>query len=246
MSSRAPVTFERILAGRVMAGWFAVSVLSLAMRIGSRLIQHQWPVARFLLWVELRWLMLIVFAGCLCVVTWQSASRPHRFARVGAAAAGLFVAFDVPVQIAYRLVIALMPPQRTPPSTMLIQNVSSDLVYFSIVALGTVAVTLVVRAQRMSLAAAHEAAALEAQVADARVRLLRTQVQPALIRESLEHIEALLIEDPLRAEAAVFGLSDFLRVALQRAQGFEWDDAKEAVYARLRDEVGAECRGVRA
>lgn len=243
MRRRNPISFERLLAGRIMAAWFVVSILSIAVRIGNRMMQNQRPNARLLMWTEFRWLMMIVFAGILTVVAWRAANGKFRFVRVGLTAAALFVLFEFPVEGVYRLAIELLPRGRTQVSTLVVANVANDLIHFAIVTLATVAATWTVRAYRASLAAEHEAAILEAQVADARVRLLRTQVKPALVRQSLEHIEALLVDDPRRAEAAVYGLSDFLRLALQRAREMEWDDAKEARYLDLQEQVRAECSG---
>ena len=227
-----------------MAAWFLVSILAIAVRIGNRIVQNQWPNARVLMWTEFRWMMMIVFAGILTVVAWRAANGKFRFVRVGLIAAVLFVLFEIPVEGVYWLAIELIPRGRTPLSTLVVANVANDLIHFAIVTLATVAATWTVRAYRASLSAEHEAAILEAQVADARVRLLRTQVKPALVRQSLEHIETLLISDPHRAETAVYSLSDFLRLALQRAREMDWDDAKESRYLELQEQVRSECSGV--
>jgi hypothetical protein len=225
-----------------MIAWFCVGIVSIAVRIIQRKVLGALPpLVTFLMWFQLRWLLLMSFAAVLSIVTWRSASRRFAFFRIAAAAIAIWVPFELLSETSYRFAAQLFPPSRRIPSTVW-QDVSNDIVHFSIVALGTIAATLIVRAYRLAAAAEHEAAALEAQISDARVRLLRTQVQPALIRESLENIEMLLIAEPRRAESAVYSLSDYLRLALQRARGVEWDESKEALYVRLEREVTAESR----
>ncbi|HEX6588166.1 MAG TPA: histidine kinase [Longimicrobiales bacterium] len=106
---------------------------------------------------------------------------------------------------------------------------------YTLIAGGTVAV----RAMRRSRAREREAAAhalrasrLESQLADARLEVLRGQLQPHFLFNTLNAVSALIDEDPREARRMLTRLSDLLRMALDAmaqpeislAREIEWLD----------------------
>ena len=231
--------FERRLAWRVIASWTLLSVLMSAIRISMRLHAHSPVYVSGTLFFIYQWLIEGVAAAVLAIIAWRLRHYRHRFVLFAGAT---MMTFIVSVAIKFLSWLAVRPLLPAPPRPMTAARVLNsmltlDMVQFFIVAVGTIAATVMIGAHRDGIAAETEAAQLEAALAEARLRNLRSQVKPALIHQSLAQIEASLPHDPIGAEATLLNLSDFLRLALLRASGHKLPSQMEAEYLRLEREV---------
>ena len=221
---------ERRLATRVALAWVLANVLTSAINIATRLVARKEVFIGNAIIAE--WAAVVqALAGVVLVIYVSRTAGRFRTGRFVALAAALFVGFEIVRQIVLRAALATSPVR--PNTHNLLLRAAIDAQYFFILVTAAVSAALLGRWHERALASAEERAAAEAALAAARVRTLRTQVQPSLIRESLLDIERILETDRDAAEAALLNLSDFLRIALLRARGDEWSGEEEAEYTRL-------------
>lgn len=89
----------------------------------------------------------------------------------------------------------------------------SLLAYWSVVI-----ATLVYQTKQDALASTARSARLEAQLSDARLEMLRRQIHPHFLFNTLQAATTLVKEDPDRAEEILLRLSELLRVSLDESQ----------------------------
>ena len=186
-----------------------------------------------------QWLIEGIAAASLAIFAWRMRHHRHRFILFGGATTVAFLAAVAVKFVSWLAVRPFLPTGPRPMAAIRVLNsmLTVDIAQFFILAVGTIAATVMIGAHRDDVAAETEAAQLEAALAEARLRNLRSQVKPALIHQSLAQIEASLPHDPAGAEATLLNLSDFLRLALLRASGHKLPSQMESEYVRLEAEV---------
>ncbi len=228
---------ERRLATGVVASWMILSICTSALRIAWRISSHK-PVYPFgALMIEQEWLVQGLAAAVLAVYTWRNRNQRFRFLWFIAVAFVLFLGSETVNVLLYIPAKRFLPSASLPLMPAVVNMFIVDVTHFFILALGAIAVPLMIHAYRDSLAAEREEASIEARLAETRVHNLRTQLRPALIRSSLQTIEAMLPADPEGAEAALLNLSDFLRLTLLRARRPQLPHSIEAEYVRRAGDV---------
>ena len=206
--------FERRLAGGVIASWMSLSILTSAIRIGMRIWQHRPVYALGATFFEFEWLLEGIAAATFAIYVWRRRDSQHRFIKSAGVAMLLYLgkeAFDFG---SWLLVREHLPSASQSAKWVLNSMLTIDITHFFIAILGAVPVVLMIDAYEKGIASERDAAQLEATLAEARLRNVRNEVQPELIRQTLAEIEALLPHDAARAEEHLLNLSDTLRAAL--------------------------------
>ena len=222
---------ERRLATRVAIAWVLASILSSTIRISMRLLTHKQIYVVSALLVEWSAVLQALAGVVLVIYTWRAERfRAWRFA---AFATAVFAALETVRVVATTTASKAAYGAIDDSKRRVLIGIAVDMQRFFILVAVAVGATLLARWHERSVASAEQRAAAEAALAEARVRHLRTQVQPALIRHSLRDIETLLNTDRAAAEAALLNLSDFLRIALLRARDDVWSSEQQAEYDRL-------------
>jgi two-component system, LytTR family, sensor kinase len=105
---------------------------------------------------------------------------------------------------------------------------AADEVHLGLLIYWTVLVVLRgIEAQRRLEAERARAARLQAELAEARLRVLRTQLRPHFLFNTLNAISALALDDPHLARAMIARLGDFLRLTLAQPDSEELPLARE-------------------
>ena len=206
--------FERRLATGVIGVWLILGVCVSALRELPRLLHHQYLIN--LLAYECQWVLQAVAGAAFAVWLWRSSNKSQRIWRTLGVAAATFAASDLAQLISSSTLMGWW--HRRPASWAMIihQFVVIDVTHFFILALGVIAVVLMIERNLEDVRREREVAEIATAIADARARTVQMAVQPAEVRRALFDIEALLPDDPSAAENAVLNLSDVLREALLR------------------------------
>lgn len=215
---------ERRLATGVALAWVLATVLVTVIKIVMMLAAHR--SVNFVDALVGEWVAVLqALAGVALVMEVFRDAERFRAGRFIAVAVVLYIGLEVVREIVLRAT-GIHP--RTP-----LLREAIDMQHFFILVVGAGGAAFTARWHERAIASAEQRASAEAALAEARVRMLRTQVQPDLIRKALLDIETVLAVDGRAAEAALLNLSDFLRIALLRARGESWCEEREAEYDRL-------------
>jgi hypothetical protein len=209
--------FERRLAGGVIAAWMLLSICTSAIRIGMRIAAHKFISPAGATFYEWEWLLEGAAAAMFAIYVWRRRGTRFRLARIAGVGMILYLGMEVVNFGSWLLLRRFLPSAPQPAVEVLNSMLTVDIQHFFIIILGVATVVLMIDAWEKGIAAERDAAELEATLAEARLRNVRNEVQPALIRESLAEIEALLPLATSRAEAELLNLSDTLRAALLRS-----------------------------
>jgi hypothetical protein len=208
--------FERRLAGGVIAAWMFLSICTSTIRIGMRMAAHKFISPAGATFYEWEWLLEGTAAAMFAIYVWRQRGSRYRLVRIAGVGMILYLGMEVVNFGSWLLLRRFLPSAPQPAVEVLNSMLTVDIQHFFIIILGVATVVLMIDAWEKGIAAEQDAAQLEATLAEARLRNVRNEVQPALIRESLAEIEALLPLATSRAEAELLNLSDALRAALLR------------------------------
>lgn len=211
-------SFERKLAYGVISVWLGLSICTNTLRLAARVLAHvpvSLPDSIFLQW---QWVIQAVAGAVLAMYAWRTRRSSYWLLRWLAASALIYVGNEIGQVLSLLIMRAARKTTLRPLKYMLQQILVIDITHFFILALGVVAVVMMIDWYFESVRRETEAAALTVTIADARARSLRLTLQPAEVRASLRRIEELLPHDPAAAELAILHVSDVLRAALLRAR----------------------------
>ena len=169
------------------------------------------------------------------LVLGPTAKNPDRGGRAGSDRLdrALGLGGDVAYASLTNLMVQMHPGSKAPPRLQGMQNWRVWSSLLDLLAYGAVAgLAHAVHFYRRFREREHRALVLESNLANARLDVLRAQLQPHFLFNSLNAIAALLRRDPRLAEATLMSLSELLRLALRQSERQEIALREELEFVR--------------
>jgi two-component system, LytTR family, sensor kinase len=224
---RAPFTRTEVLL--VLGFWTLIAVLASANMLLEPRASHPWqpvvPLAPVILSFGNSYLWALLTLPIFRLASWYTIERSGWLARATFVVLGLVLAVGVDVATAYLRHQLYYSPKALTPQLEAIARVramwfmTDFIVYVAVLAAGFARnyfLNYRVRlTEAMNLKA--QAAQLQAQLADARLSALRTQLNPHFLFNTLNAVSALVERDPRGVRRMIARLSELLRTSLDEA-----------------------------
>ena len=217
--------------------WFLAGTFVLVLEVATRaILQAEQLKPTRVLWGWFGWCEWAVLAPLMVLLTarfaWQRVSKPL-FVAVHLVAPFVFTAVQSSVYFGMRLLVSGAPgddPSQTLRQAWL-QRLPIHLTIGFLVYGATVLATHVVLFFRAEWARERERLALERRIAQAELDIFKLQLQPEMVGEKLQVLEALIERDPAAAETLLSRFSTLLRQSLAAAGDTRRPLADEVAYA---------------